>query len=609
MKTRKKLRLFGRGIRTIHKCAPGMLINFVQSPIMSIVPFVNIYFSAQILEQLTNLSTFAQILPNILWCVGLNAVVSFANGALGRVTGLASTKLYIYEHQEMARVMLGLDYETLESTATQKKYEELGNHWMHMGSPLRSPVWDLSSLWGGIITCVLSVAFAAPMAGVLFKKTGEGFLNSPWLAISVCIFIALGVGVVLFTSDRLNKRWFATNKEYIGLEGIFSYYSNMLQDHKTGKEVRIYAQQDLIEHHATEKLAGEGVRLQKKLGATTALSSALLAIIGAILGFGVYLLIGVKGLFGLIGPAVIVQSMGGFLQVVNGLMAIGNSIGRLGAFIPGLNYFFDVIDLVPKHTSGAALADPAGTVDIEFRDVSFRYPDTENYALRHVNFRLQGGEHLAIVGENGSGKTTFIKLLCRLYDPTEGQILLNGRDIRDYDEESYRQLFSVVFQDYQLFALPLGENLACAQEVDEERAMLCIDESGFTPRMDKMTQGLDTYLYRRCDKDGVEISGGEAQKLALARALYKDAPVIVLDEPTAALDPLAEAALYASFNQFAGGKAAIYISHRLSSCRFCAKVAVFGDGALLQYGSHEELIVDEENKYFELWNAQAKYYV
>ena len=245
---------------------------------------------------------------------------------------------------------------------------------------------------------------------------------------------------------------------------------------------------------------------------------------------------------------------------------------------------------------------------IEFRDVSFRYPRAETDALSHVSLTFSAGEKLALVGRNGSGKTTFIKLLCRLYDPTEGAIYLNGVDIKEYDYTSYLAIFSVVFQDFQLFGFPLGQNIAAGYEYDKEMAEACIEQAGFTERLKTLPKGLKTHLYTILDKEGVELSGGEAQKVAIARALYKDSSVMVLDEPTAALDPLAESDIYTRFNQMVSGKSAIYISHRLSSCRFCDRIAVFSAGEMVQYGTHDQL-VNEDGHYGELWKAQAQYYV
>jgi len=210
---------------------------------------------------------------------------------------------------------------------------------------------------------------------------------------------------------------------------------------------------------------------------------------------------------------------------------------------------------------------------------------------------------------NGSGKTTFIKLLCRLYDPTEGEILLNGIDIRKYNYVEYMNIFSVVFQDFKLLALKLGENVASGMEYDEKHVMKCLKDAGFEDNLKKMPQGLETYLYTDYGENGVNISGGEAQKLAIARALYKDAPFIILDEPTAALDPVTEAEIYSKFNDIVGDKTAIYISHRLSSCRFCDEIIVFNEGAVIQQGTHERLVADENGKYYELWHAQAQYYM
>jgi len=208
---------------------------------------------------------------------------------------------------------------------------------------------------------------------------------------------------------------------------------------------------------------------------------------------------------------------------------------------------------------------------------------------------------------NGSGKTTFIKLLCRLYDPTQGEILLNGINIQKYDYEEYLSIFSVVFQDFKLFALSLAENVAAGVEYDHALVEKCLQKAGFGGRLQELPDGILTPLYKELEENGVELSGGEAQKVALARALYKDAPFIILDEPTAALDPLAEYEIYSRFNEIIENKTAVYISHRLSSCRFCDDIVVFDRGQMVQRGRHEDL-VKQQGKYYELWETQAQYY-
>ena len=245
--------------------------------------------------------------------------------------------------------------------------------------------------------------------------------------------------------------------------------------------------------------------------------------------------------------------------------------------------------------------------EIEFKNVSFKYPGSENYALKNFNMNLRIGQKLAVVGLNGSGKTTMIKLLCRLYDPTEGEITLNGIDVRKYDINEYRDIFSVVFQDFKLLSLTIAQNLTCGKDRDDEHMNEVLGLVGLGERMKTMESGLDTYIYNDFEK-GVEISGGEAQKIALARAVYKNAPFILLDEPTSALDPIAEYEIYKDFNEITTDKTAIYISHRLASCRFCHDIAVFHEGSLIQRGNHDELLSDTSGKYHELWHAQAQYY-
>ncbi|MCM1579584.1 MAG: ABC transporter ATP-binding protein/permease, partial [Ruminococcus sp.] len=229
------------------------------------------------------------------------------------------------------------------------------------------------------------------------------------------------------------------------------------------------------------------------------------------------------------------------------------------------------------------------------------------YILKDINLKWRIGEKMALVGRNGSGKSTLIKLLCRLYDPTEGEITLNGIDIRKYSTKDYTDLFSVVFQDSALFSFSIGENVAADTEYDRTLAEECARRGGFSERLDQCPNGLDTCLYKDFDDRGVEISGGEAQKLCLARAVYKGAPFIVLDEPTAALDPISEYDIYTKFNSIVDTRTAVYISHRLSSCRFCDDITVLDKGRIVQRGSHDRL-VSEEGVYSKLWNAQAEYY-
>lgn len=245
---------------------------------------------------------------------------------------------------------------------------------------------------------------------------------------------------------------------------------------------------------------------------------------------------------------------------------------------------------------------------VVFEHVAFQYPSADAPTLKHIDLTFKNGEKIAIVGENGSGKTTFIKLMCRLYDVTDGEILINGENIQAYTKESITALYSVVFQDFKIFSVPLRDTVCAGSAFDRDKLYTCLENANIKERVERLPHQENTYLYKDLNKGGVEISGGEAQKLALARALYKDAPVVVLDEPTAALDPIAENEIYSRFNSFVQSKTAIYISHRLSSCVFCDTIAVFDHARLVESGTHTALLA-ADGQYAALWNAQAKYYV
>ena len=376
-------------------------------------------------------------------------------------------------------------------------------------------------------------------------------------------------------------------------------------------DVRMYNQQNLFLYYNRDVgvFSTIGEMAQKFRGPIGVLHGFAAAISAVFTGF-VYIFTCLKAMGGAFGVGSITQYVGAVTALSQNLSSLFENWGVLKTNADFLKPAYQFLDLPNRMYQGSLTTEKRADrkYEVEFRDVSFRYPGAETWALRHVNVRFRVGERMAVVGENGSGKTTFIKLLCRLYDPQEGEILLNGIDIRKYNYREYMNIFSVVFQDFQLLSQPLGQNVAGAADYDRERVEKALIDAGFGERLERLPKGLDTQLYKDFSDEGVEVSGGEAQKIAIARALYKNAPFIILDEPTAALDPIAEAEIYAQFNQIAGDKTAIYISHRLSSCRFCDEIMVFDRGQIVQKGSHDALISDEQGKYATLWHAQAQYY-
>ncbi|MDE6107253.1 MAG: ABC transporter ATP-binding protein/permease, partial [Oscillospiraceae bacterium] len=392
---------------------------------------------------------------------------------------------------------------------------------------------------------------------------------------------------------------------------LFGAFGFMGIRQKCRVDARMYHQQHMAKHYYENDRAftPDGINGKITRGPQGLLKGLSAGVSAIFTGFA-YLFTCLKAIGGAFGVGAVTQYVGAVTTLSSNISELFAVSGALRSNARFVNIAYQYLDIPNSMYQGSLTTEKRADrqYEVEFKDVSFQYPGTDTWALRHVNMKFRVGKRLAVVGENGSGKTTFIKLLCRLYDPTEGQILLNGIDIRKYDYRDYMNIFSVVFQDFQLIAQPLGANVAGAATYDRDRVEKALVDAGFGDRLKEMPKGLDTYLYKELDKEGVEVSGGEAQKIAIARALYKDAPFIILDEPTAALDPLAEAEIYSKFDQIAGDRTAVYISHRLSSCKFCDEIAVFDHGAVAQQGSHESLLADQNGKYHELWNAQAQYY-
>ena len=326
-----------------------------------------------------------------------------------------------------------------------------------------------------------------------------------------------------------------------------------------------------------------------------------------------------KGLvYGILFYAVINKNMtvGNFSMFFSLSLAFSNSLvsflqqfGDYGRASLEVDDFRSFMEIDYKDKGETVAIEKADKYTIEFKNVSYKYPQADTYALKNLNLTIKEGERLAVVGINGAGKSTMIKLLLRLYDPTEGSILLNGQDIRKFDKEEYYKLFSPVFQDIDLLAFPINEHIAMSSsaKTDTDRAYDCASQAGLKEKIDSLPKGIHTELLKVIDEDGVDFSGGEKQKLALARALYKNAPIVVLDEPTSALDAIAEQKLYESFDQMIGDKSAVYISHRLASTRFCNNVAMFKAGEMIEYGTHEELM-EMNGEYAHMFELQAQYY-
>ena len=604
----RKGRLIFKIYREIHALEPRALpAAALQAAAVAVQPFVNILFSARLIERLTAGASFRALLPLLVLALAVNLILFFLSAFLEDYSENQRRLLLSKENRRIADKLFGADCRTLEDpdfrTLLHKHTEAEQSRWA------RFPyfVWTTFRFLSGLFTFSISLVLLFPLLRLGFRTTGESFFERPvFLAALLGVILAMA-GVILALAAHINKSYLKANEAYAELDRVFYCFLEVFGDYRTGKEIRLYKEQPLIDRLATTAILTDGEATLRRVSLHTAKTSSFVAVLGALAGFGVYWFIGVKGLLGLFPAHALVLYCGAFLQIINGIMMMANTFGKLREILPLSRIYFEILETKAQMTYGTRTF-AGGAAEIEFRDVSFRYPNTASYALRHVNLTLHAGESLAAVGRNGSGKTTFVKLLCRLYDPTEGVVLLNGHPLPEYTKESLEALYAVVFQDYTVFAVPLADNVAASETADRARLLDALEKANLLSRVQTLPNAERTCMTKTLDEAGVELSGGEAQKLALARALYKDAPVVALDEPTAALDPKAEAEIYRRFHTYVAGKTAVYISHRLSGCAFCDRIAVFDAGALCELGTHRDLL-RQNGKYAALWNAQAQYYL
>lgn len=576
-------------------------------------PYLSLWFSAQLLGEVAGARRMDRMI--------LLAVLAALSGAV--FMGAAAVFRRLYNAEDMmdstsfwfllARKMQSMDFARLDDPKTKELYDRIVQVDNFASWGLRRTLGDIENglpivfrILGGVILSVTLFTQRVPEGSAL------AWLNSP--------LMGLGFGAALLAAALLAPLFFSKAEAYFArysdmgtasnrFFGFFGYIA--FKERSRALDIRTYAQDGFFgPQYLSNNTFDESSQIARWCRGPIGLDIAAgTAVTRSITGIA-YVYVCLKAWAGAFGVGQIAQYVGAITSLAGGVSELLRSLAILRTNTVYLRTVFEFLDLSNDMYQGSLTTEKRSDreYDVEFRHVSFRYPGSGNWALKDVNLKFKVGERLAVVGPNGSGKTTMIKLLCRMYDPTEGEILLNGINIRKYDYDQYLAIFSVVFQDFQLLSQPLGENVAGAMEYDRKRARNALETAGLAGRLESLPQGLDTYLYRDFDTSGVEVSGGEAQKIAIARALYKDAPFIVLDEPTAALDPIAEAEVYAGFDTLIEDRTAIYISHRLSSCKFCDRIAVFENGSIVQSGTHDGLLAEAGGTYERLWEAQAQYY-
>jgi len=586
-----------RGLRIVSSYIPRFFTSIVLYCIVTAaMPYVSLWLLARLIDCLVRQDA------NGAWMwtgvtLAVQTVMILLAGVIKRWKEAKWERLYRVADRIIADKLLSLDHADLDDHDTRRL---LGRVREHM-SELDGGLVQIPQIVQHILLGVFGILGAVLLSWRLLVAVDSPLVSAAALTVMV---MAAALALRLKTASRRKKD--TKNDEVVSLDRLYYTLYGTMFDATKAADVRLYRQDRAIEQYLTQAdrsfFSKKGL---KHIGfGRDSVSEALSAVwLGA-----ACMLVVVNTAVGIGG---IVQTVGALAWMWTAVDNIGEGVYRLRKNTAYLQTVLTFLDVPHRLYQGSLTTEKRADRDyeLEFRHVSFRYPSQTAYALKDVSVVFRAGSRVAVVGENGSGKSTFVKLICRLYDPDEGDILLNGIDIRKYRYAEYMAIIAVVMQDFQLLAQPLGNTVASASVYDGERVWQCLEDASFDRTDPLWERGLETPLYRDCFASGVSVPLGEAQKIAIARALYKNAPFMILDEPTAALDPVTEAEIYENFDRIAEDRTVLYVSHRLSGCRFCDEILVFDRGKIVQRGTHEELLCEKDGQYRKLWYAQAQYYM
>lgn len=551
-------------------------------------PFVAMFVSPLIIEELLGDRDIGRLISLAVIIVAVPPLISLFGSLLGVIMEKYDYKFQAYFSEEMSKRIMELDFQLTEDKKALDQVE----------AARTGMSWYSGGVHGICGTAFSLICEAIKIIGTVTLIA----VNAPLLFLITAVAVIIGAAV----QSRENKIEIEAFEKLSKINRCFGYYGWNLSDFRYGKDIRLYEAQGLMKEK-WEGYTDQSIGYWKENSDKEMPLKGVNTFFNVVRDIASYLYLGILVLTGGITIPL-------FTQMLNAGSTFNQSMQSIMLYVQMIvkkcNYAYEYVKLMdyPAAIEKGEKRTEKIPHTIEFKSVSFTYPNTDVRVLENISLTLKQGEHLSVVGLNGAGKTTFVKLLCRLYDPTEGEILMDGINIKEYDYNDYMSIFSPVFQDFKLFAFSVKENIVLDGSCEDKELEALTDQVGLKDKLSSLENGASTLLFKAFDENGIEPSGGEQQKIAIARALYKNAPVVILDEPTAALDPVAEYDIYRQFNSLVGGKTAIYISHRLSSCKFCDRIAVFSGGKIAEYGTHDELAEINGGIYAEMFRAQAQYY-
>lgn len=585
---------FGYFMKMAWKTAPVYLIVMILNSLFSSAKLLfNIILPKLLIDELVGDKNIEMLLLFGALIVLNNVLMQLVTNTFKRYIDTKSTWLSDTMVKQMGEKIMNLEYSYLEEPY-YLDLKERAVFGIENQNTIESLINIFTSGLTHFITVVGLVSIMATLGPVLI------------------IVLVVGVALMLLLYQMGSKAMIGVMQDIIPINRKIGYYMGLVMEKPLQKEIRLYDMQEMLTdciRNGNETTCDRFSKGFRQMGKVYGGMSAISEFISAF----TYAYVGIRTVTVFLGKKLSLGSLSMYVSSAisfsSTIISFGEEIVMLMQVASFLDPYLELMKLEEETIEDKGIKFEGDVETVEFRDVTFTYPKADKPVLRNISFEIKRGEKISIVGLNGAGKSTLIKLICRMYKADSGDILVNGRNIYDYDYMSYMNVISAVFQDYKLFNFSIEENISCnAAGGDEERVNRLIDEVGMREKVDELPNGIKSRFGKEYDEEGIEMSGGQGQKIAIARALYKKASMVILDEPASALDPIAEAEIYEKFNSLVEDKTAIYISHRMSSSVFCDKILIIDGGTVADFDTHENLMKKTDSLYYKLFDSQAQNY-
>jgi ABC-type multidrug transport system fused ATPase/permease subunit len=577
------------------KTAPGYMLVMILSAVLKTVQvLLNVYLPKLLIDELTGSKDVNTIIMYLAFIIANVVGMQLITNTINRYIAVKREKVSLYMRRAMSKKIMNISYSYLEDPyyldLKERAVFAISNQ-----NAIEQMIMAVADVLNSVLTLAGLVAIMATLGPVLI------------IALAVALLLVLAFyGIISKTMI-----WFQSN--IVPINRRFGYYFNLSMGKASQKEIRLYNMEPMITDtilNVNKNICGNMKAMSVRVGISLGLMNAVTVLMAAF----AYVYVGIRTVSDRFGK---ILSLGDLTMYVTSAISVASSVGKTGqdvvqmfqvvAFLKPYLEFMEI----PEEVKEKNREKFTGEIEtIEFKDVTFTYPKAEKPVLRNISFKVNKGQKISVVGLNGAGKSTLVKLICRMFKVDSGEILVNGKNILDYEYNSYMAKISAVFQDYSIFNFSIRENISCVPEGDDvDKINRLIDEVGLKEKVSELPKGIESRFGKEYDEEGIEMSGGQAQKIAIARAIYKkDAGMVILDEPASALDPIAEAEIYEKFNSLVEDKTAFYISHRMSSSRFCDKILIIDGGTVTDFDTHDNLMKKTDSLYYKLFTSQAENY-